>query len=74
MKAFVFLTWKVAVRLWGPMGPIQYDNKNTLVSRWVPLDPLRDKLPLGVVSEVVCSEHLALHEGLQVLNLEVAHL
>ena len=38
------------------------------------LDPLRDELPPGVVGEVVCREHLALDEGLQVLNLEVADL
>ena len=38
------------------------------------LDPLRDELPPGVVGEVVCREHLALDEGLQVLDLEVADL
>ena len=38
------------------------------------LDPLRDELPPGVVGEVVCREHFALDEGLQVLDLEVADL
>ena len=38
------------------------------------LDSLRDELPPGVVGEVVCREHLALDEGLQVLDLEVADL
>ena len=37
-------------------------------------DSLRDELPPGVVGEVVCREHLALDEGLQVLDLEVADL
>ena len=37
-------------------------------------DSLHDELPPGVVGEVVCREHLALDEGLQVLDLEVADL
>ena len=52
---------------------IQCKNK-IHICRSCLLDPLCDEPPPGVVGEVVGAEHLALDEGLQVLNLEMAHL